>query len=150
MKSPARPRINSCLDGNTYFDGVTVEAFFWTRPGAELPNVLSQELIRKGQFWGKWKNLIPWHFLVVKKLWTTGERQGPRRYNIALLSKARSDAGSLTRRRSGQSRSVCRASGRNTVTSLCCMESPEYCREQRRTCWLWIFFIFQLSHTMLQ
>lgn len=70
------------------------------------------------------KKIIHAIFLWLKR----AERHGPRCYNMALLSKARTDAGAETLCRPGQSRSVWRAKARNSVTSFHRMETSALCR----------------------
>lgn len=106
-------------DGETdSMDMILDEVKLWFFPavwaknrGARLEREISGVKLIKGEL--SIPDISSWW-----KSWdTTGESQGPRPYNIALLSKARSDAGSQTLSRPGQSRSVWRANRRNSVTS---------------------------------
>lgn len=81
-------------------------------------------MIIKENIWEELKKIIHAIFLWLKR----AERHGPRCYNMALLSKARSDAGAETLCRPGQSRSVWRAKARNSVTSFHRMETSALCR----------------------
>lgn len=124
--NPSSELIYCCIWMANRLDGwLIAQTCFWTRQGGNFPSSLSQELrwVIRREIWGKKKKSIPDIFL----WWKTCELQGPRPHNIALLSKARSDAGSPMLRWLGQSRSVWWAKRRNSVTSLRRVETTVHC-----------------------